>query len=195
MNYFKTEYWPLDRLKPDPKNAMTHPDEQVAELASLIDQFGFLQPILVDGAGMIIAGHGRLLAAYKLHLTEVPVIVCGHLSEVQKRTLALADNKVTRKGEWHSTNLRESLAELARLSPGIPVVGWSPGELSAILSTPVQVPDLSISVAASKPKPEKREADHKTQTKNVAESTKAEAPPEPKSKCPSCGHEYLVCQN
>jgi hypothetical protein len=81
----RIEHWPLDRLVPYARNSRTHSDAQVAQIAASIAEFGFNNPILVDTQAGIIAGWGRLLAARKLNLTEVPVIVLDHLSEAQKR--------------------------------------------------------------------------------------------------------------
>jgi len=88
------ELWPLDRLVPYTKNPRTHSDAQVAQIAASIAAFGFNNPILVDTKAGIIAGHGRLLAARKLPLKEVPVIILDHLSEKQKRAYILADNQL-----------------------------------------------------------------------------------------------------
>src|SRR5664279_2560796 len=88
----RIEYWPLDRLVPYARNARTHSDAQVAEIAGSIRAFGFSNPILVGEGGDIIAGHGRLAAARMLKLGEVPVIVLAGLSELQRRQLVLADN-------------------------------------------------------------------------------------------------------
>jgi ParB-like chromosome segregation protein Spo0J len=86
------EHWPLSRLVPYAKNPRTHSDAQVAQIAGSIAEFGFTNPILVDTNAGIIAGHGRLLAARKLNLSEVPVIILDHLSETQKRAYIIADN-------------------------------------------------------------------------------------------------------
>lgn len=95
MNIAQTiEHWPLDRLRPYERNARTHSPEQVAKIAASITEFGFTNPILVDGADGIIAGHGRLMAARDLGLTEVPVIVLDHLTDAQRRAYILADNKL-----------------------------------------------------------------------------------------------------
>lgn len=87
-------YRPIAGLMPDPRNARTHPKKQVEQIATSIRAFGFTNPILVDGDGGIIAGHGRLLAAKHIGLTEVPTIAMPHLSDTQKRALRLADNKL-----------------------------------------------------------------------------------------------------
>ena len=90
----RIEIWPSDRLVPYAKNARTHSPEQVAQIAASIVEFGFVNPILVDTNAGIIAGHGRLLAARKLGLAEVPVVVLDHLSETQRRAYIIADNKL-----------------------------------------------------------------------------------------------------
>src|SRR5512144_2306971 len=89
----RIELWPIERLVPYARNARTHSDEQVAQIAASIAEFGFNAPLLVDSQAGIIAGHGRLLAARKLGLAEVPVIVLDHLSDAQKRAYVIADNK------------------------------------------------------------------------------------------------------
>ena len=88
----RMELWPIDRLRPHARNPRTHSDAQVAQIAASIAEFGFNAPILVDSRAGIVAGHGRLLAARKLGLAEVPVIVLDHLSETQRRAFAIADN-------------------------------------------------------------------------------------------------------
>src|ERR1700742_2046846 len=91
-NRLRLEFWPIERVIPSPRNARTHSDAQVAEIAGSIQAFGFTNPILVGEGGMLIAGHGRLSAARKLALPEVPVIALHGLSELQQRQLMLADN-------------------------------------------------------------------------------------------------------
>jgi len=89
----RIELWPVERLVPYARNARTHSDAQVATIAASIAEFGFLNPILVDTNAGILAGHGRLLAARKLGLERVPVVILDHLSETQKRAYILADNR------------------------------------------------------------------------------------------------------
>src|SRR5262245_32014137 len=96
----RLEFWPLDRLIPYGKNARTHSDVQVAEIAGSIRAFGFSNPILVGDGGDIIAGHGRLAAARLLGLAEVPVILLTGLTEVQRRQLVLADNRIALNAGW-----------------------------------------------------------------------------------------------
>jgi hypothetical protein len=99
------EMWLVDKLIPWARNPRTHSDAQVAQIAASIAEFGFNNPILVDTKEGIIAGHGRLLAARKLGLTEVPVIVLDHLTEAQKRAYVIADNKLAENAGWDD-NLR-----------------------------------------------------------------------------------------
>ena len=94
----RIELWPTARLVPYASNARTHSDRQVAQIAASIAEFGFNNPLLVDTNAGIIAGHGRLLAARKLGLEHVPVVVLDHLSETQKRAYILADNKLSDLG-------------------------------------------------------------------------------------------------
>ena len=112
----RIEIWPTDRLVPYAKNARTHSPEQVAQIAASIVEFGFVNPILVDSTDGIIAGHGRLLAARKLGLAEVPVVVLGHLSEIQRRAYIIADNQLALNAGWND--------ELLRVALGVARRGW-----------------------------------------------------------------------
>ena len=100
------ELWLVEKLIPYARNPRTHSDAQVAQIAASIAEFGFNNPILVDTKAGIIAGHGRLLAARKLGLTEVPVIVLDHLSEAQKRAYIIADNQLALNAGWDDDVLR-----------------------------------------------------------------------------------------
>jgi len=95
------EQWPLDKLIPYTQNARTHSDNQVDQIAASILEFGFTNPILADGGGTIIAGHARVLAARKLALPTVPVIVLNHLTETQRRAYRLADNQLALNAGWN----------------------------------------------------------------------------------------------
>ena len=96
----KVERWPLDRLIPYARNARTHSEEQVAQIAASIREFGFTNPVLIDEAGGIIAGHGRVLAARKLGIADVPVMAAIGWTEAQKRAYVIADNKLTENAGW-----------------------------------------------------------------------------------------------
>ncbi|HEX4231260.1 MAG TPA: ParB/Srx family N-terminal domain-containing protein [Bryobacteraceae bacterium] len=106
------EHWPLDKLIPYARNPRRHSDAQVAQIAGSIAEFGFVNPILVDSNAGMVAGHGRLLAARKLGLAEVPVIVLDHLSETQKRAYIIADNRLTLSADWDEEMLSLALLEL-----------------------------------------------------------------------------------
>ena len=110
----KVERWPLERLIPFSRNSRTHSDTQIAEIAGSIAAFGFVNPVLVGPDQVIIAGHARVLAARKLGLTEVPVIVLGHLSETQRRALIIADNHLALNAGWDEEMLRLELVALQR---------------------------------------------------------------------------------
>src|SRR3954467_6338039 len=106
------ELWPIEKLVPYDRNPRTHSEEQVMQIAASIAEFGFTNPILVDTKCGIIAGHGRLLGAKKLSLTEVPVIVLDHLTETQKRAYIIADNRLALNAGWDDELLSVELADL-----------------------------------------------------------------------------------
>ena len=129
----KIELWPVERLIPYARNARTHSDDQVAQIAASIMQFGFTNPILVDSADGIVAGHGRLLAARQLGLQQVPVIVLGHLSEIERRAYVLADNKIALNAGWNDEMLRLELEQLKDADFDLDLVGFSEEEFEALL--------------------------------------------------------------
>ncbi len=129
------EIWPTDRLVPYAKNARTHSPEQVSQIAASIVEFGFVNPILVDSTDGIIAGHGRLLAARKLGLAEVPVVVLGHLSEIQRRAYILADNQLAMNAGWNDELLRGALESLGADGFNLSLVGFSDEELVVLLGS------------------------------------------------------------
>src|SRR6202166_4898579 len=106
------ELWLIDKLIPWARNPRTHSDAQIAQIAASIQEFGFNNPILVDTKAGIIAGHGRLLAARKLGLMEVPVIVLDHLTDAQKRAYVIADNQLALNAGWDEDILRAELSAL-----------------------------------------------------------------------------------
>jgi hypothetical protein len=130
------EQWPIDRLIPYARNSRTHSDEQVAQVAASIVEFGWTNPILVGADGVIIAGHARLLAARKLKILEVPVIVLDHLSETQRRALILADNKLALNAGWDDEMLRVELESLKEDAFDLDLVGFTDEELAEILAGP-----------------------------------------------------------
>ena len=96
----KVERWSIDRLIPYARNARTHSDAQIAQIAGSIREFGFTNPVLIDEKGGIIAGHGRVLGARQLDMTQVPTITLTGLSEAQRRAYVIADNKLALNAGW-----------------------------------------------------------------------------------------------
>lgn len=121
-------------LVPYARNARTHSDEQVAQIAASIREWGWTVPVLVDEAGSIIAGHGRILAARKLGLAEVPVMVAAGWSEAQKRAYVLADNKLALNAGWDTDLLKVELGELQGGGFDLGLTGFSGDELAALLA-------------------------------------------------------------
>jgi hypothetical protein len=124
-------YLPLDRLKPDPTNARRHAEKQIRQIASSIEAFGFNVPILVDGDGAVIAGHGRLAAARRLGFAEIPAIRLEGLSEPQKRAFMIADNRLAEIAVWDDRQLGEQLQALAgvELDFDIEAIGFEMHEI------------------------------------------------------------------
>ena len=132
------ERWPIDRLIPYARNARTHTPEQVAQVAASMQQFGWTNPILVAGDNVILAGHARLLAARKLGLAQVPVIVLDHLDENDRRAMILADNKIAENAGWDTEMLRVELDALRDADYNLEIVGFSDEELELYLADPEQ---------------------------------------------------------
>lgn len=129
----RMETWPLDRLKPFAKNARVHGAGQVAKIAASMAEFGWTVPCLVGDDGELIAGHGRVLAARQLGLTEVPVIVVGHLTHAQRRAYRIADNRLTELGEWNDALLSDELKGLVEDEFDVSVIGFDEAELNALI--------------------------------------------------------------
>ena len=125
--------WPIGRLIPSARNARTHDEKQVAEIAGSIRAFGFTNPVLVNNRGDLIAGHGRLAAARLLGLKEVPVITLTGLTEIQQRQLMLADNRLALNAGWDLELLRLELQDLSSLGADLQVLGFTAKELSEAL--------------------------------------------------------------
>jgi hypothetical protein len=144
------EYRPLRALIPYARNARTHSDTQVAEIAASIREFGFTNPILVDGENGIIAGHGRLLAARKLGMTDVPVIELAGMTEAQKRAYVIADNRLALNAGWNTELLALEFSDLASLGFDLSLTGFGEDEIAALLNSgnpgltdPDDIPDLA----------------------------------------------------
>ena len=141
-------------LKPDPRNARTHPKRQVEQIIASMRKFGFTNPILVDPDGVIIAGHGRLLAAKAIGLAEVPTIELTGLNDAQRRALRLADNKIALGAGWDLDLLKLELGELSALEFGmdLAVTGFSSGELDILLSSKEDPDDDAIPPIPAEPR-------------------------------------------
>jgi DNA modification methylase len=127
------ERWPIERLLPYAANARTHPEDQVAQIAGSIAEFGFNVPCLVDERGVLVAGHGRLLAARRLGLAEVPVIRLGHLTDAQARAFRIADNQIALNAGWDDAMLAAELARLKEDGVDLDLLGFGEDELDRLL--------------------------------------------------------------
>jgi DNA modification methylase len=127
------EQWPIARLLPYVANARTHPDEQVAQIAGSIAEFGFNVPCLVDDRGVLIAGHGRIVAAKRLGLKQVPVIRLGHLTDAQARAFRLADNRIALNAGWDEAMLAAELDRLKEDGVDLDLLGFAEDELDRLL--------------------------------------------------------------
>ena len=134
MDDLQIAWRPLGELIPYARNPRTHSDAQVAQIAASIREFGWTNPVLVDGASGIFAGHGRVLAARKLGLERVPVIELAHMSEAQKRAYILADNQLALNAGWDDELLRLELADLSELGFDLGLIGFGAGELEQLLA-------------------------------------------------------------
>jgi DNA modification methylase len=141
MNPIKLEYRAVDSLIPYARNAKQHSDAQVAQIAASIREFGWGAPILTDGANNVIAGHGRLLAARKLGLAEVPVVSMDHLTDTQRRALILADNKIGENASWEDELLGIELSELKDAGFDLGLTGFSTEEWEALIAGEAQTQD------------------------------------------------------
>src|SRR5882724_10382441 len=145
----RVERWPIKRLVPYARNARTHSDAQIGQIAASIREWGWTNPVLVAEDGTIIAGHGRVLAAQKLGITKVPVMVATGWTEAQRRAYTIADNKLTLNGGWDQELLGLEIGELELLGFDLDLIGFSEDERIAPaaqftegLTDPDEVPDL-----------------------------------------------------
>lgn len=145
----RVEYRPLENLIPYARNARTHSEAQVAQIAASIKEFGWTNPVLVDGDNGVIAGHGRLLTSRKLGMVEVPVIELAGLSDAAKRAYILADNKLALNAGWDEAMLGLEVGELSALGVDLTLAGFSDRELQALgaaqnpgLTDPDETPEL-----------------------------------------------------
>ena len=148
------ERWSIDRLVPFARNPRTHTEEQVAQIAASIVEFGWTNPVLIGADGVIIAGHARVMAARKLGLSEVPVIVLDHLSEAQRRALVIADNQLAIAGTgWDEELLRGLLVDLRQDEFNLDVLGFSDEELAGWLTQDPEAPQEALTMEDAVPEP------------------------------------------
>ena len=154
---------PVSDLIPYANNSRTHSDEQVLQIASSIKEFGFINPVIVDGENGIIAGHGRVMAAKKLGLMDVPCVDASHLSEAQKKAYIIADNKLALNAGWDDDILRIELDMLTELDFDLSLTGFSDEELQAICQVEEIAPeyedDADGEVIEPPPEPKTKEGD------------------------------------
>lgn len=127
---------PVADLVPYARNSRTHSPQQVDKIAASIREFGFLNPIIVDGQNGIVAGHGRVMAAQKLGLASLPVIDAGHLTEAQKRAYVIADNRLALDAGWDNDMLKIELQDLDAQGFNLTITGFEIGELTAMFDEP-----------------------------------------------------------
>lgn len=124
----------VESLLPYARNSRTHSDAQVAAVAASIREFGFTNPVLVRGDGTIVAGHGRVLAARKLGMAEVPCIDVGHMSDAQMRAYVIADNKLAEQAGWDDELLKIEVGELSEAGFDLGLLGFGQDEIDAMLA-------------------------------------------------------------
>lgn len=127
------EYVQVSTLTPYARNSRTHTPQQVKQIAASIREFGFTNPVLIDEANGIIAGHGRVMAAEHLQLDTVPCVRLDYLTDVQKRAYVIADNKLALNADWDDDMLRVELEELTSAAFELDVVGYSQQEFEALV--------------------------------------------------------------
>lgn len=124
----------IEKLIPYARNSRTHSDTQIAQIAASIKEFGFTNPVLVDGDNQIIAGHGRVMGAQRLNLTEVPCIRLAHLNNAQKRAYVIADNKIALNAGWDEEMLRLEIGELKDFDFDLSLIGFDSSEIDQMLA-------------------------------------------------------------
>lgn len=147
----KIETIAIDRLIPYARNSRTHSDAQVAQIAASIQEFGFTNPVLVDGEGGIIAGHGRVLGAQQLGLSKVPCIRLSHLSEAQKRAYVITDNKLALNSGWDDAMLAAELRDLVDLGYDVGLTGFDLPSVDELLAGLEATPEGKTDVDATPP--------------------------------------------
>ena len=153
----RVERWSIERLIPYARNARTHSDAQIAQIAASIREWGWTMPVLVDGDGTLIAGHGRVLAARQLGIAEIPTMTARGWSDSQIKAYRLADNQLATLSGWDDQLLGVELAELRAVGANLELIGFAAGDVDKLINGP-QAPsqfgayDESIPVEHTCPK-------------------------------------------
>lgn len=134
----------VDDLIPYAKNARTHSDRQISQLVKNIKKFGFYNPVLIDENDNVIAGHGRIMAAKKMKMVEVPAMVMFGLSESERRALIIADNKLSLNSAWDMDLIREELSDLSKLDYDMNLTGFDNHEIEALLRDDLDILPIDI---------------------------------------------------
>jgi ParB-like chromosome segregation protein Spo0J len=124
------QYKKIDQLIPYARNSRTHSDAQVAQIAASIKEFGWTNPVLMDGDNGIIAGHGRVLAARKLGQTDIPTIELSHMTDTQKRAYIIADNNLALNAGWDEDLLALELKDIENLGFDLSIIGFDEAEIN-----------------------------------------------------------------
>jgi ParB-like chromosome segregation protein Spo0J len=127
------KYRKVEDLIPYVNNSRKHSDEQIAQISASIKEFGWTNPILIDGTNSIIAGHGRLMAARKLKMDEVPTIELDHLTDTQRKALVIADNKLALNADWDTALLTIELDDLLKDGFALDILGFNEQEIKTIM--------------------------------------------------------------
>lgn len=149
MTALAVVYRPLADLVPYARNSRTHSEAQIAQIAASIREFGWTNPVLVDGENGIIAGHGRVLAARVLGLDQVPCIELAGMSDMQRRAYVIADNKLALNAGWDEAALEAELAALTEQGFDLRLIGFDADELTAILADADPDSDMASAGAGS----------------------------------------------
>lgn len=147
MENIKVVYKRIDLLKPYEGNARVHSEAQIKQIADSIREFGFVNPVLIDRDNVVVAGHGRLIAAASLGYEKVPTVQLGYLSDRQRRALSIADNRIALNGTWDLEKLTAELNALAEADFDLSLIGFDEQELDSLLRADAPIvanPDNTI---------------------------------------------------
>jgi len=171
----KIETIKVDALVPYARNSRTHSEEQVAQIVASIREFGFTNPVLIDGDGGIIAGHGRVLAARKMGLATVPCLRLAHLSEAQKRAYIIADNKLALNAGWDDEMLALELRDLQAMDFDLALTGFEAEDIEKMLGGVESIPMPNLPTGEKSPFQQMTFTLHDSQAEQVVEAMKAAA--------------------